>query len=266
MENEENVELEVNDLDNASEVEVEQEVQQENTKTYSQEEVDAMVKEIHEKNQKAWNKRWGQEKSKMEESFAKYKEVTDVVMKGTGANSVDDLLTNAYTQYGVERPKTTRSSKDDEILGKYDAQDILELEHEHIVAEANRLAGIERTPREEAKFLELGKYLTNKQKQEKRNQEIKENGFDADIVNSNEFKEFSEKFNEKTSLKDIYDIYSKTHTTTKQKPFSAGSAKGKSVKEESEFFTVDEFNALTEEDLKDDKVYEKAMRTMTRLK
>lgn len=266
MEENEEVELEVNDLDNTSEVEVEQEVQQENTKTYSQEEVDAMVKEIHEKNQKAWNKRWGQEKSKMEESFAKYKEVTDVVMKGTGANSVDDLLTNAYTQYGVERPKSTRNTKDEERLGKLDAQDILELEDEYILEETKRLASIERTPREEAKFLELGMYLKNKEKQEKRNQEIKENGFNADIVNSNEFKEFSEKFNEKTSLKDIYDIYSKTHTTTKQKPFSAGSAKGKFVKEESEFFTVDEFNALTEEDLKDDKVYEKAMRTMTHLK
>lgn len=261
MENEEEVELEVNDLDNTSEVEVEQEVQQENTKTYSQEDVDAMIKEIHEKNQKAWNKRWGQEKSKMEESFAKYKEVTDVVMKGTGAMTIDDLLNNAYQQYGVEKPKTQRNSKDDEILGKYDAQDILELEYEHIVAEANRLASMERTPREEAKFLELGKYLTDKEKEEKLNKEIKENGFDTEVINSNEFKEFRNKFNENTSLKDIMEIYSKTQSKPKVKPFSAGSAKGKAVKEESEYFTVEEFNALTDKDLQDDKIYEKAMKT-----
>lgn len=261
MENEEEVELEVNDLDNTSEVEVEQEVQQENTKTYSQEEVDELVKEIHKKNQNAWNKRWGQEKSKMEESFAKYKEVTDVVMKGTGATTIDDLLNNAYQQYGVEKPKTQRNSKDEEILGKYDAQDILELEHEHIVAEANRLASMQRTPREEAKFLELGKYLTNKEKEEKLNKEIKENGFDADVINSNEFKEFRNKFNDNISLKDVMEIYSKTQSKPKAKPFSAGSAKGKNVREESEYFTVDEFNALTDKDLLDDKIYEKAMKT-----
>ena len=94
MENEE-VELDVTDLNNTSEVEVEQDVQQENTKTYSQEEVDELVKGIHEKNQNAWNKRWGQEKSKMEGNFAKHKEVTDLLMKQTGSNSIDDLLTRS---------------------------------------------------------------------------------------------------------------------------------------------------------------------------
>ena len=57
------------------------------------------------------------------------------------------------------------------------------------------------------------------------------------------------------------EIYSKTQTKPKAKPFSAGSAKGKNVREESEYFTVDEFNALTDKDLQDDKIYEKAMKT-----
>jgi hypothetical protein len=131
-----------------------------------------------------------------------------------------------------------------------------------IQEEAERLSKLKRSDREEATFLELGKYLTEKKKEAQRIKEIKENGFDEEIVNSDSFKDFSKKFSDKTSLKDIYDIYAKTNGTQKAKPFSAGSANGKAVKEVSEFFTVEEFNALTEEDLKDDRIYEKAMKTM----
>lgn len=258
-ENEENVELEVNDLNNASEVE--KEVQPE-TKTYSQEEVDEMIKGIHEKNQKAWDKRWGREKSKMEEGFSKYKEASELIMKQTGANSIDDLLNNAYQQYGVERPVTARSSKDEERLGKLDAQDVLELDYEDILEEVNLLSDIkDRTPREEAKFVELGKYLTEKQKQDKLSKEIKENGFDEGVIQSDDFKNFASKFNENTSLKDIMDIYSSTKQPAKSKPFSAGSAKGTGVKEESEFFTEEEFRNLTAEDLKNPNIYRKAMQS-----
>lgn len=256
MENEENVELEVNNTS-----EVENNAQQENTKTYSQEEVDEMVKNIHAQNQKAWDKRWGREKSKMEEGFSKYKEASELIMKQTGANSIDDLLNNAYQQYGVERPVTARNAKDEERLGKLDAQDVLELDYEEIVEEANLLASIsERTPREEAKFMELGKYLTEKQKQDKLSKEIKENGFDEGVIQSDDFKNFASKFNENTSLKDIMDIYSSTKQP-KAKPFSAGSAKGTGVKEESEFFTEEEFRNLTAEDLKNPNIYRKAMQS-----
>lgn len=256
MENEENVELEVNNTS-----EVENNAQQENTKTYSQEEVDEMVKNIHAQNQKAWDKRWGREKSKMEEGFSKYKEASELIMKQTGATSIDDLLNKAYQQYGVERPVTARNAKDEERLGKLDAQDVLELDYEEIVEEANLLASIsERTPREEAKFMELGKYLTEKQKQDKLSKEIKENGFDEGVINSDDFKSFASKFNDNTSLKDIMDIYSSTKQP-KTKPFSAGSAKGTGVKEDSEFFTEEEFRNLTAEDLKNPNIYRKAMQS-----
>ena len=69
------------------------------------------------------------------------------------------------------------------------------------------------------------------------------------------------KFNKNTSISDIYELFSKTHDTVKKKPFSAGSVKGKQTKEESEYFTQDEFMALTEEDLKNPKIYEKAMKS-----
>lgn len=262
----ENEEVELEELEEVVE-ETTEEIQQ-NTKTYSEEELNQMLEEqrteINKKNQEAWNKRWGQEKSKMEREFAKKQEAIDLFMNQTKTNSIDDLLDTAYEEYGVERPKNAHLQRDEERLGKLDAQDMFELDDDSINEELNRLSKLKRTPREEAMFMELGQHMTNKLNVAKRNLEIKENGLDESIVNSEEFKEFSNKFNKDTSLKDIYDIFGQTRPKTKSKPFSAGSANGikKAGKEPSEIFTPEEFDALTDKDLEDDKVYAKAMKTV----
>lgn len=264
MENEKNVDLEKVNSNSTSEVEFENSNQQETTKTYSEEELNQRLKEqrnkINQDNQVAWNKRWGQEKSKMEREFEKRNELANLLMKQTGTNSIDDLLNTTYQEYGMERPKNTR---DEERLGKLDAQELLELNDEQIEEEANRLSYLDRTTREEATFMELSRYLTEKKEEAKRKEEIKESGIDESLLENQEFQEFMEKFNKNTSLKDIYEIYSQTQNkpAKKEKPFSAGSANGKKVKEESEFFTEEEFFALTKEDLKNPKIFEKAMKS-----
>ena len=264
MENEKNVDLEKVNSNSTSEVEFENSNQQETTKTYSEEELNQRLKEqrnkINKDNQEAWNKRWGQEKSKMEREFEKRNELANLLMKQTGTNSIDDLLNTTYQEYGMERPKNTR---DEERLGKLDAQELLELNDEQIEEEANRLSYLDRTTREEATFMELSRYLTEKKEEAKRKEEIKESGIDESLLENQEFQEFMEKFNKNTSLKDIYEIYSQTQNkpAKKEKPFSAGSANGKKVKEESEFFTEEEFFALTKEDLKNPKIFEKAMKS-----
>lgn len=236
----------------------------EQTKTYSQEEVDALIAENNKNNQKAWDKRWGQEKSKMERQFEKERELSELLRSQTDAKDIDELLDISYQQYGKERPS---NSKDEEILGKNDAKEILELDMESIESEANRLASKKRNAREEATFLELGNFLTTKKAEAKRKEEIKEAGIDEALLDNSEFKEFMSKFNKDTSLKDIYDIYSKTNTNSKKdKPFSAGSLKGNAGKEESEYFTQEEFMALTAKDLENPKIYEKAMRSRTMFK
>ncbi len=86
------------------------------------------------------------------------------------------------------------------------------------------------------------------------------------MLENDEFKEFMNKFNKDTSLKEIYDIYSKTNTNIKkEKPFAPGSLKDKKGKSESEYFTEEEFYNLTREDLKDPTIYKKAMKTRTKL-
>lgn len=265
MENEEVVEeLDVIDT---SENNVE-ETEQQDTKTYSEEELQSKLEELRtqmkEDNQKAWNKRWGQEKAKMEREFAKQNEAVNLFMQQTNTNNVDDLLNYSYEQYGVERPKNQRSQEDEMILGQYDAKSILELDDDFIEEEAERLSNLKRNAREEATFMELGRYLTDKKEKAKLEKEIKENGIDESLLDNQDFKDFRSKFNKETSLADIVNIYSSTQKAPvekKQKPFSAGSSTGKVIKEESEFFTEDEFMALTAEDLKNPKIYEKAMKS-----
>lgn len=261
MENEENVDFDEVDVVDASENNIETENEQEqNTKTYSEEEVEQIKKEIHEKNQEAWNKRWGQEKSKMERNFAKQNELAEFLIKQTGSKNIDDLLTTSYNEYGVERPMNTR---DEERLGKLDAQELLELDYDQIEEEANRLAGISnRTARENSTFMELGKYLTEKKAEAKRKQEFIDSGIEESVYNSDDFKTFMSQFNQDTPLKNIGEMYSKLNGSTKKKPFSAGSLKNNQIKQTADIFTPEEFEALTESDMKDDKIYEKAMRTI----
>ena len=259
--NEEEIDV-LNEMETREEV-VENQVQE--TKTYSEEEVEAIRREINENNQKAWNKRWGQEKSKMEREYAQKDQLSNLLKEQTGKENMADLLDYSFAQYGVERPNIS-NSKDEEVLGKNAAKEILELDDETIKEEANRLAGKKRSAREQATFMELGNYLTSKKQEQKLKNEIKESGIDEDILNNQDFKDFMTKFNKDTSFKDIYNLYSQTHESAKKKPFSAGSVTGKKVKEESEFFTQEEFMSLTAEDLKNPKIYEKAMKSRINLK
>lgn len=231
----------------------------ENTKTYTEEEVEAIRNKINEDNQKAWNKRWGQEKSKLERAHEKESEFINLLKSQTGAEDINQLLDNAYEQYGVDKPIKS-NKKDEEVLGKNDAKEILELDDDYIEEEANRLASKKRSAREEATFMELGRYLTDKKEKNKRLKEIKENGIDESVLDDESFKDFAKDFNKDTSIKKIYDLYNQINP--KKKPFSAGSLKGGVQKEENEFFTREEFEALTDKDLDNDKVYEKAMKSM----
>lgn len=234
--------------------------------TYTQEQVDEMLKKRDEENEKAFdekfNKRWGNKERKYQMDRKEEDELINLLKEQTGKNSISELLDLSYDQYKIERP--VHNDEDMKILGKYDAQSILNLEYEDIEAEANRLSQIKRTPREEATFTELGNYLKENKLKQTRIKEIKENGIDESILNDSEFNAFMNKFNNDTSIKDIVDIYNSTKLK-KQKPFNAGSLKSQTSKEDSEFFTEEEFMALTAEDMKNPKIFEKARRTSLQL-
>ncbi len=261
---EENEELEELELEN----EVQENGEIDTPKTYSQEEVDEILKQKADEYEKSFdekfNTRWGKEQRKNERNNKKERELINLLKTQTGTQDIDDLLNLSYEQYNVDRPTISEDEEDLKVLGKYDAQSILSLDLEDIEEEATRLAGIKRNAREEAAFLEIGKFLTENKEKQKRKKEIEEAGIDKSILEDADFKDFMGKFNQNTSLKEIVDFYNSTKQP-KSKPFSAGSLKSKGEKEDSEFYTEEEFKALTAEELKNPKIFEKARRTSLHL-
>lgn len=225
-------------------------------KTYTEAEVEEMRNQIKADYEKSFddkfNKRWGREMSKQQRSQAKTNELLDLLKKETGKSNIDDLLELSYKQYGVEKPTNVLDTEDYTKLGKIDAKEFLDGgDLEEIEEEANRLAEMtDRTPREQAMFMELGKYLTSKKKELKREKEIKESGIDKEVLEDAEFKGFLSKLKDDVSVKDAYEMFEKIKPK-KEKPFSTGSLTGTNVEDKhkvKEFYTEEEARQFTRKD------------------
>lgn len=191
--------------------------------------------------------------SREKEELRKYKYLEDIVRAGTGTNSLDEAIKETadfYKGNGLDIPEFSSNSEEDErVLGQARANKFIDLGYEDMEEEANRLANIprdRRTIREEEELFILGTELT------KRNnvKELKAKGYDTDILETKEFKEFSDQFNNKTDISKIYEMYQKVNGLTPKQPSSPGSAKNNNVGTQiKEYYTPEEARQFTEEDL-----------------
>lgn len=243
------------------EMAVEQEAQAE--KTYSQAEIDDMKAKWEGNFQKKLDKAISRKMRDIDEENFKKDQLINVLKEQTRRNTIDDLLDMSEEQYGVTIQRTRTNQNDEKVLGKHDAKEILDVQDDEFVEkELNRLANLKRTEREEETYSELKSNLEARKFEAQRKKEIKDKGLNEEIVNSDDFKAFEQKFSKDTSISDVYDMYEKINGITESKPFSAGSLKDTKSKQTDEFYTLDEFNALTSKDLDDPKIYEKAMKSM----
>lgn len=246
------------------------EVNNDAKKTYSEEEVEEikaqLKKEYEESFDKKFNQRWGREKAKESKENASKDELVNLLKDQTGVTDLEELLNTSYEQYGVERPKSF-NSEDEVKLGKLDAQEILELDIDEIEEEANRLASSKRNAREEATFLELGKYLSENKKKESRKKELEELGIiEKNLLEDDNFKNYMSKFKDETPLKEIYENYKLTQPK-KERPFNEGSVKdnGKVSNEVKDFYTYEEASKFTKKDFdKNPKLFQAIQDSMTR--
>ena len=172
-------------------------------KTYTQEEVDAIV-----------GKKIARTKAKITKEYdRKYGGLMDVLKAGTGKEDVGeitDTFGKFYESKGIKiNKKPEYSAHDLETLARADADEIIRSGYEEVVEEVDRLTelGAERmTAREKALFKVLAEHRQNAE----RGKELSSIGVTEDVYNSAEFKDFQSKFNPNTPIKDIYDIYAKT--------------------------------------------------------
>lgn len=210
-------------------------------KTYTQEEVDAIV-----------GKRIARTKAKIEKDYQrKYGDLEEVLKAGTGKDSVEemtDTFKEFYTKKGIKIPeKPSYSAKDIEVLARAEAEDFIRGGYEDVVEEVDRLTEIgvaNMTAREKAVFKVLAEHRQNTE----RTKELTKIGVTEDVYNSNEFKEFAGKFNPNTPINDIYDIYRKTQPKKEIKPM--GSMKNSSSTDSAvkDFYTRDEALQFTKKD------------------
>lgn len=262
-ENEEGIEL----TDTTSQSEEEKQ----EVKTYTAEEVEKMV---NDRLNTLLPKKIEREKRKMEKQYsdilAKYEETDSILKAGLGTKDISESnqrMREFYKEQGIDIPaysKPKYSEEDEKILGKAEATKIIDLGFEEMQEEANRLAtiGVDKmTPREKVIFNTLADELTH-QKQVK---ELAELGVKEEILNNSEFKEFASQFTSKTPIKTVYEMYTVTHQS-KPKIEKIGSMKNNISKEEKDFYTPDEVNALTPEEWEKPGVWEKVMASQRKWK
>lgn len=188
-------------------------------------------------------------KKSEKENLRKYQYLEDIVKAGTGTDNLDDAINEAINFYkgnGLEIPEYNNYSEEDErILGQARANDFLKSSYKEIEAEANRIASIpreQRTIREIEEFNILGAELTRQNNIEK----MKSKGYDTSILETQEFKDFSNQFNDNTDISKVYEMYKKL-TDTDTKPASAGSAK--SEKQPKETFSPERINEMSPDEM-----------------
>ena len=220
---------------------VEQTTEQTPVKTYTQEEVDAMM-----------GKRVARTEAKIRKEYErKYSGLTDVLKAGTGKETVEemtDTFQKFYASKGVKIPeKPNYSARDIEVLANAEAQEFISAGFEDVVEEVDRLAAIgvdNMTAREKAVFRTLATHRQNAE----RTHELAELGASEDVITSKDFQDFAKKFNSDTSMKDIYDIYKLKNPT--EKPKTMGSMKNNNSGDSGvkDYYTPEEARKFTKKD------------------
>ena len=180
----------------------------------------------------------------------KYSKLENVLKAGTGKDNINDItndLTSYYEGHGIDIPSEDLIPEDDlKTLGIYDAESIINDGFDEVVSEVDRLSnlGVDKmTPREKATFEKLAKYRHI----EEARKELKSKGIGEDILDSKEYKEFTNKLNPNMSEIEKYDMYIKFQP---KKAEVMGSMSNKSSGDSGvkDFYTRDEALKFTKED------------------
>lgn len=213
-------------------------------KTFTQEEVDAIV-----------GKRIARKEAMIRKEYdRKYGGLENVIREGTGMQNVEEMtekFTTFYEGKGLKiRKEPEYSAKDLETLAKAEAEEIIRGGYEDVVDEVDRLTSIgadKMSAREKAVFKVLAEHRATAE----RNKELSKIGITEEVYNSAEFKEFAGQFTSNVPISKVYDLYKQT-TQPKKEFKTMGSMKNtdsadNSVKdyyspEEAKKFTIEDFN------------------------
>ena len=188
-----------------------------------------------------------------QKKLSKYMKLENIMKAGLGVDNLDDAINKSsefYSEQGINIPEENfYSERDEQILAKADAKEIIDLGKDEMEAEANRIKSIpesKRTIREKIMF----DTIHNELESIKATEELKSKGYDTSILDDKAFKDFRNQFNANTSISKIYDMYNKLNGNVVERPKSPGSAKSTTqVKQIKDYYSPEDFDKLTPEDL-----------------
>ena len=185
---------------------------------------------------------------------AKYEQLENIMKSALGADNIDDVITKSkefYKEQGISIPeiinKSSLNEREEMILAKADAVDIIKLGKSEMEIEANRIASIpeeKRSLRDKTIFNDVCKELVRINDEEN----FKAKGYDTKILNDKDFLSFREQFNLNIPVSSVYEMYSKLNVKHVEKPASAGSAKNE-VGKVTESFSAERINNMTPQEL-----------------
>lgn len=247
----ENMEEKLQEMEPQAQQEEQAEGTAEAPKLYSEEE---FQQKLNEKLDELIPQKIQRKEAKLRKEYdGKYGGLMDVLKAGTGKESVEDI-TDTFRQHyagkGVAVPQRSAFSDDDiRVLAQHDADSIIQGGYDEVQEELKRLGAVgtkNMSSRDKAVFSALAQYQQNAD----RGRELSKMGVTEDIYGSAEFRDFADKFNPKTPVREIYDLYAKTHNTQKEIK-NPGSLKGTPGQENGvkDFYTRDEALKFTRADL-----------------
>lgn len=247
-------------VDGAKVEEVETTEEQPKGKFYTDEELDGIIK-----------KRLGRQEARLRKDFERNYgadlELANIVKQGIGEEDTSSAVSRMdkfYKENGVDIKPYQRalSNRDEEILAKYEAEDIISAGYDELVEEVDRLANIgaeNMTPREKLVFSKLASERTKQESLK----ELASIGVGKEALEDKEFIEFAKDLNQNLSIKDQYEKYLKYRPKPKVEPM--GSMKGTTEKsnEVKDFYTREEAMQFTKEDFdKNPKLFEAVEKSM----
>lgn len=202
---------------------------------------------------------------KYEREMNVYKDTENVLKSAVGGNDINEINSNLRTFYeneGYKLPEkaSNLTSREIEVLARAEAEDIIDEGYEAMTEEANRLARIgynNMTEREKVVFQTLGDKLT----EENDKKELLKIGVKEDILKNADFKAYRSMFNSSTPINKIYEMY-KSNQPKKQVE-TPGSMKSSKEAYKKTYYSDEEIDKLTLEDLDKPGVWEAVRNSMT---
>lgn len=212
---------------------------QKTQKTYTQEEVDAMM-----------GKRLARQEAKIRKEYEPHQQLVDVLAAGTGETDVGMItgkMRDFYAGSGKNIPEASQfSDKDIGILAKADAQEVIGAGYQEVVEEVERLSklGDKMTAREKAALQVLTQYRQNAE----RGQELAKLGVAEDVYGSKDFQDFAAQFTPSVPMSAVYELYCKANPQKEIK--TMGSMKNTNYGKNTvkDFYSYEEAKTFTKED------------------